>query len=59
MSKRDIKAPLRIGFIGRLFCQHEWCLYRTIHGDEANYARSEWRCARCGKHRYSQHLDKM
>nr|DAO49952.1 MAG TPA: hypothetical protein [Caudoviricetes sp.] len=46
-------------FIKRLFCKHQYRLYRTIHGDEANYARSEWRCKLCDKHRYSQSLDKM
>lgn len=40
-------------FIKRLFCKHEWYLYRTIHGDERNYATQEHRCKLCGKHRYS------
>jgi len=44
----------------RLFCTHEnWNRFRTIHGDEANYARSEWRCANCDKHKYSGYSDKM
>jgi len=46
-------------FIKRLFCKHEYRLYRTIHGDEANYASSEWRCSKCDKHKYSQSLTKL
>src|SRR5699024_5360770 len=30
-------------FLKRLFCKHEWYLYRTIHGDERNYATQEHR----------------
>lgn len=43
----------------RMFCVHDWRIYRTIHGDEANYARSEWRCAHCDEHKYSQSLTEM
>lgn len=38
-----------------LMCEeHDYKLFRTIHGDEANFARSEWRCKYCDKHVYSQ-----
>lgn len=47
------------GFIVRMLCKHRWKLFRTIHGDEANYARSEWRCEYCDKHRYSKFSDAM
>lgn len=47
-------------FIKRLMCTHEkWSRFRTIHGDERNYARSEWRCDNCDKHKYSDYDDKM
>lgn len=40
-------------FFKRLFCKHEWYLYRTTHSDERNYTTQEHRCKLCGKHRYS------
>lgn len=47
------------GAVTRMLCTHEWKHFRTIHGDERNYACSEWRCTKCDKHRYSQYDDKM
>ncbi|AXG66451.1 hypothetical protein JA13_048 [Dickeya phage vB_DsoM_JA13] len=47
------------GFVTRLLCTHDWKRFRTIHGDEANYARSEWRCTKCNKHRYSIFINEM
>lgn len=41
--------------IKTLICEeHDYTLFRTIHGDEANFARSEWHCKYCDKHVYSQ-----
>lgn len=43
----------------RLMCDHEMARTRAIHGDEANFARSEWRCQKCGKRKLGQYLDRI
>ncbi|CAM3961655.1 hypothetical protein SESI111939_10070 [Serratia silvae] len=47
-----------MGMFKIMFCKHEYLLIRTIHGDEALYARSEWKCNKCGHNRYSQYLER-
>ena len=44
-------------FLKRLLCKHVFYCMRTIHGDEANYARSQWCCVKCGKQVYSPRLN--
>lgn len=52
-----------MGLLGRLFkrlvCSHDMVRTRTIHGDEANFARSEWHCQKCGKRKFGQYLDRI
>ncbi len=46
-----------MSFIRRLFCKHEYRLYRIIYGDEIigrNYKRYELCCEKCGNRKYSQ-----
>lgn len=46
-------------FIRRLICKHDYTRKRTIHGDERNYARSEWVCTKCQKRVFSGFDDKI
>ncbi|GKW34896.1 hypothetical protein PEC730217_36760 [Pectobacterium carotovorum subsp. carotovorum] len=44
-------------FIKRLFCRHNYKLYRTLYGDEIigrNWHRYEVLCEKCGTHKYSR-----
>ena len=53
MIKQIVKA---------IFCKHDYKLVRAIHGDEIihlGYARSEWKCAKCGWITYGQYLDRI
>lgn len=48
-----------IKFIKRLFCKHNYKFVRNIYGDEVRYLgwkRSEWKCSKCGKIIYANHL---
>lgn len=41
----------------RLFCKHDYEFVRNIYGDEIRYLgwkRSEWKCKKCGKVKYSK-----
>ena len=41
-------------------CEHEYEFVRNIYGDEINWCggyRSEWRCKKCGKIQYREHLN--
>ena len=47
--------------IKRLFCHHQYEFLETVHGDRIihlGYARSIWKCSKCGRVHYSQYLDK-
>lgn len=41
----------------RLFCKHDYEFVRNIYGDAIRYLgwkRSEWKCKKCGKVKYSK-----
>lgn len=44
----------------QLFCKHNYSFVRNIYGDEirlSGWKRSEWRCSKCGKIKYSDRLN--
>ena len=47
-----------MNILKRLFCKHDYRFVRNIYGDEINYLnkRSEWKCSKCGKRKYSNEL---
>ena len=48
-----------IKLIKQLFCKHNYEFVRNIYGDEIRYLgwkRSEWKCSKCGKTKYANHL---
>jgi len=49
-------------FLKRLMCHHDYSRIKTIHGDRIihmGYTRSIWKCGKCGKEAWSQHLDEI
>lgn len=45
-----------------ILCKHNYVMVRNIHGDEIihlGYARSEWKCDKCGWITYSQYMNKL
>jgi hypothetical protein len=49
-------------FFKRLVCHHDYSRIKTIHGDRIihmGYTRSIWKCCKCGKEVWSQHLDEI
>jgi len=48
-----------MNILKRLFCKHTYNFVRNIYGDEIRYLgwkRSIWKCSKCGKIKYSEHL---
>lgn len=48
-----------IKFFKRLFCRHSYEHVRNIYGDEiidAGYYRSVWKCSKCSKMKYEEHM---
>ena len=48
-----------MNFIKKLFCKHKWMHKRNIYGDEiidADYYRSVWKCFKCSKMKYEEHV---
>lgn len=43
----------------KLTCNHDLIFVRNIHGDEiilTGYKRSVWKCSKCGKYKFKDHL---
>jgi hypothetical protein len=44
------------------FCKHDYELVMNIHGDliiQMGFKRSMWKCAKCGKVKFSDYLNKL